>query len=131
MSGNTTLNGISASVTNNGIVDLSTSLRSILSSGSISGSSSATGITINGTGHFEDGILVKGKAQFNDDIIVNGRSISQSLVKIEERLKIVPDIKFDPELEKRWAALRELGERYRELEAEVREGEQAWAILNS
>ena len=75
-------------------------------------------------------ITVKGEAKFEDDIIVKGRSLTEALDRIEERLKIVPQLKFDPELEKRWEDLKALGDKYRELEAEILEGEKAWAILN-
>ena len=60
------------------------------------------------------------------DIKVNGRSLMDAIEALEQRLNIlVPN----PELEKEWDELRELGERYRELEKKCKEKGEMWAKL--
>lgn len=55
-------------------------------------------------------------AYFNADVKLQGKSLAETLSKIEERLNIVtPNI----QLEKEWEELRELGEKYRQLEKEI------------
>ena len=62
----------------------------------------------------------------NADIKVNGRSLMDAIGALEQRLNIlVPN----PELEKEWDELRELGERYRELEKQCKEKGNMWAKL--
>ena len=62
----------------------------------------------------------------NADIKVNGRSLMDAIDALEQRLNIlVPN----PELEKEWDELRELGERYRELEKKCKEKGEMWAKL--
>ena len=62
----------------------------------------------------------------NADIKVNGRSLMEAIDRLEERLNIlVPN----PELEKEWDELRELGERYRELEKKCKEKGEMWKKL--
>ena len=64
----------------------------------------------------------------NADIKVNGRSLMNAIEKLEERLNVlVPN----PELEKEWEELRELGERYRELEKQCKEKGEMWKKLKS
>lgn len=64
----------------------------------------------------------------NADIKVNGRSLMDAITALEERLNIlVPN----PELEKEWDELRELGERYRELEKKCKEKGEMWKKLKS
>lgn len=64
----------------------------------------------------------------NADIRVNGRSLMDSIERLEQRLNIlVPN----PELEKEWDELRELGERYRELEKKCKEKGEMWKKLKS
>jgi hypothetical protein len=75
-------------------------------------------------------LTVKGQAHFEDDIFIQGRSLSETLEKIEQRLKIASDIKFDPELEKKWEDLRTLGEQYRAMLDDVKEKEEIWRQLN-
>ena len=62
----------------------------------------------------------------NADILLNGRSLTQTLDGIESRLAI---LRPDPALEKEWTELRELGDRYRQLEAEIKEKMRVWDIL--
>lgn len=62
----------------------------------------------------------------NADINVNGRSLMDAIDALEQRLNIlVPN----PELEKEWDELRELGERYRELEKKCKEKGEMWKKL--
>lgn len=62
----------------------------------------------------------------NADIVVNGRSLMDAIDALEQRLHIlIPN----PELEKEWDELRELGNRYRELERLCKEKGTMWAKL--
>jgi hypothetical protein len=62
----------------------------------------------------------------NADILVNGRSLMNAIDALEQRLNImVPN----PELEAEWDELRELGDRYRELERQCKEKGDMWAKL--
>lgn len=62
------------------------------------------------------------------DIKVNGRSLMDAIDALEQRLNIlVPN----PELEAEWDELRELGERYRELEKKCQEKGDMWNKLKS
>jgi hypothetical protein len=64
----------------------------------------------------------------NADIKVNGRSLMDAISALEQRLNIlVPN----PELEKEWDELRELGDRYRELEKQCKEKGEMWNKLKS
>jgi hypothetical protein len=62
----------------------------------------------------------------NADIKINDVSLNETLKTIQERLNIlVPNSKF----EKEWDELKELGERYRKLEAELEEKSRMWTAL--
>lgn len=61
-------------------------------------------------------MTVKGILKVDGDIEIDGRSLSDRLSAIEDRLEI---LRPNPEIEKEWDELRELGERYRELEADI------------
>jgi hypothetical protein len=64
----------------------------------------------------------------NADIRVNGRSLMDAIDALEQRLNIlIPN----PELEAEWDELRELGQRYRELEKKCQEKGDIWAKLKS
>lgn len=64
----------------------------------------------------------------NADIKINGRSLMDAIDALEQRLNIlVPN----PELETEWDELRELGERYRELEKKCKEKGEMWKKLKS
>ena len=71
-------------------------------------------------------LSVKGNADFEGEVTIKGKSLTATLDKIEERLAILHP---NPELEDRWDELKELGKRYKELEAEIIEKERVWAIL--
>lgn len=62
----------------------------------------------------------------NADIVINGQSLNATLAAIQERLgMLVPN----PEVEAEWDQLRELGERYRELEKLCKEKSTVWNKL--
>ena len=71
-------------------------------------------------------LSVKGNADFEGEVTIKGKSLTATLDKIEERLAILHP---NPELEDRWDELKELGKRYKELEAEIIEKEKVWNIL--
>jgi hypothetical protein len=62
----------------------------------------------------------------NADIEINGKSLARAIEALEERLKIlVPN----PELEKEWDELKKLGNKYRTLEAKLKEQSKMWQKL--
>lgn len=62
------------------------------------------------------------------DIEINGKSLVNIIGVLEERLNVlVPN----PELEKEWNELKELGDKYRKLEAELKEKGEMWTKLKS
>jgi hypothetical protein len=67
-----------------------------------------------------------GDAEFRGDITVQGRSLKDFMDSVEQRLNI---LRPDPVLEAEWNQLRELGQRYRELEAELNEKSAMWTAL--
>jgi hypothetical protein len=69
---------------------------------------------------------VKGNANFEGDVKIKGKDLADMFEKIEERLAILHP---NPELEDKWDELKELGKRYKELEAEIIEKEKVWGIL--
>lgn len=71
-------------------------------------------------------LSVKGNADFEGEVTIKGKNLSDMFQKIEERLAILHP---NPELEDRWNELKELGKRYKELEAEIIEKEKIWSIL--
>jgi hypothetical protein len=71
-------------------------------------------------------IQVKGDAEFEGEVTIKGKKLSDMFEKIEERLAILHP---NPKLEDKWDELKELGKRYKELEAEIIEKERMWAIL--
>ena len=71
-------------------------------------------------------LKVNGNADFEGEVTIKGKSLSEMFDKIEERLAILHP---NPELEDRWDELKELGKRYKELEAELIEKEKVWTIL--
>ncbi len=65
-------------------------------------------------------LYVKGDAEIDGNLKVGGKNLMETLEKIEQRLNILT---VNPELEKRWDELRELGDKYRELEAYIQSKE--------
>ena len=72
-------------------------------------------------------LKVKGDADFEGEVTIKGKNLTEMLEKIDERLSILHPNK---KLEEKWDELKELGKRYKELEAEIIEKERVWAILN-
>lgn len=64
----------------------------------------------------------------NADIVINGVSLSESIKAIEQRLNLLT---VNPKLEAEWDQLRELGEQYRRLEAELLEKQRMWETLKN
>ena len=62
----------------------------------------------------------------NADIKINGESLLDVIKTLQNRLNVLVPNKA---LEAEWDELRELGERYRQLEKEFEEKSQAWATL--
>jgi len=62
------------------------------------------------------------------DIDINGKSMKSWMEQVEERLNMLT---ANPELEAEWDELRELGERYRELEKKCKEKAAVWNKLKS
>jgi hypothetical protein len=71
-------------------------------------------------------LTVKGNAEFDGDIKLKGKSLDETLTRIEQRLAI---IHVNTRLEKKWEKLKELGDQYRELEADILEKEKIVEIL--
>lgn len=71
-------------------------------------------------------LKVNGNADFEGEVTIKGKSLSEMFEKIEERLAILHP---NEKLEDKWDELKELGKRYKELEAEIIEKEKVWAIL--
>ena len=60
------------------------------------------------------------------DIEINGVSLVQTLQGLQDRLNI---LRPNADLESRWEELRQVRERYQQLEQEILEKEQAWRSL--
>jgi len=71
-------------------------------------------------------LLVHGDANFEGDLKIKGKSLIDSLEKIEEKLAI---LRPNEELEEKWEQLRELRNRYIELEKDIIAKEKVWNIL--
>jgi hypothetical protein len=71
-------------------------------------------------------LSVSGDANFAGDVRVQGRSLAEFMEQVEQRLNILQP---NPELEQEWDELRELGERYRELERQCKEKARMWNTL--
>ena len=82
--------------------------------------------TTSTTTSIENTLQVKGDSEFDGDITVRGRSLTEFMDSVEQRLNI---LRPNPALESEWDQLRELGEQYRELEQQLTEKAQMWAVL--
>ena len=106
---------------NTTMTDTSDWLSSSLSTVALSNPSSTTVADGSGVISSKPGtMIVKG------DIEVGGRSLMRTLDAIEQRLNILQP---NPALEAEWLELRELGQRYRQLEAELLEKQEMWTTL--
>jgi hypothetical protein len=83
-------------------------------------------ISITSGNLYDNSLRVNGDAEITGKLKVHGQDIGDILNKIEQRLAI---LRPNPELESRWDELRELGERYRALEADLTEKELMWSKL--
>jgi hypothetical protein len=99
--------------------NITTSVSSAQSYVTVSGSN---GTSTNNSGITSPSIYVHGKSKFDDDVTINGNlklngiDLAQSLKRIEERLLLLtPNLSLESE----WDELRELGERYRQLEQDM------------
>lgn len=82
---------------------------------------SAAPMTVNASGIVE----LKGESA---DITINGMSLKTTLEALQERLNWMQP---NTELEAEWDQLRELGDRYRELEQQCKEKSQMWTKLKT
>lgn len=78
------------------------------------------------TTSYSSDLKVRGDTEIDGDLIVKGVNIGETLSRIEERLAI---LKINPELESKWDRLKDLGEQYRKLEAEILDQEKVYNIL--
>lgn len=69
-----------------------------------------------------DGIIMKE----GTDLKLGNVSLKDFIDRIEQRLALLTP---NPELEKEWAELKELGDRYRALEKDIKEKMETWEIL--
>ena len=72
-------------------------------------------------------LKVTGDAEIDGQLKVGGKNIGELLDKIEQRLAILTP---NPELEAKWEELKELGDRYRELEKDILEKEAIYRTLS-
>jgi hypothetical protein len=85
----------------------------------------ATGANINPAMAVSQGGTIEVQGE-DADIKINGKSMKTWMEAVEERLNILTP---NPELEKDWDELQELGERYRALERKCKEKAQMWEAL--
>ena len=64
----------------------------------------------------------------NADISINGVRLGDRLTAIEQQLNI---LRPNMEVEAEWDELRQLGERYRQLEQEIKEKMEVWRLLQA
>lgn len=62
------------------------------------------------------------------DITINGVRLGDRLTAIEQQLNI---LRPNTEIESEWDELRQLGERYRQLEQEIKEKMEVWRLLQA
>lgn len=74
----------------------------------------------------QSSLQVNGDANFEGDVKIKGKSLVDMLEKIEEKLAI---LRPNEQLEEKWDELRELRNRYKELEQEIIAKEKMWDIL--
>ena len=71
-------------------------------------------------------VRIMGDAEFEGEVTSKGVKLDDRLNAIEDRLAI---LRPNHDLEGKWEELKELGERYRQLEKEILEKESMWDIL--
>jgi hypothetical protein len=115
-----------------------------MNSGTLSSNSTGAYNTAIGASSFvstsaSNSITISGNSSFTtisaDDIKINQLSLRESIIdmqksidKIEKRVRI---LHINPELESRWDELKELGEKYREMEKEFLHLEKVYEALKS
>lgn len=104
----------------NNTITAATAMPYTVATGSIS---NGYGINLTQSGH---NLHVNGGAIFEKDITVQGVKLNERLDAIEERLAI---LRPNNDLENKWQELKELGEKYRQLEKEILEKERIWETL--
>jgi hypothetical protein len=62
------------------------------------------------------------------DIVVNGSSLVDAINSIKDRLNC---LQINPELEKEWEELRQLGDQYRKLEQHIQDKQATWDRLKA
>ena len=124
---NNTTNGGYTITTGTGIGNLSPSINLGSGIGTIL-TTGTNGLTFSdwGNAYPSNTLQVKGDAEFEGDVKIKGKSLADTLEKIEEKLAI---FKPNEKLEEKWEELRELRNRYIELEKEIIEKEKMWDIL--
>jgi hypothetical protein len=85
-------------------------------------SSTSTSSSINST------LTVTGDTEITGNLTVKGRNLCDLLDIIESRLAI---LQINPALEEEFSELRELGDRYREMEAKLTEQKRIFKILKT
>ncbi len=106
-----------------GTLPLGTSSSSIFTSAGTNGTWSGYGANDASVKIGTDGIHIKEQG----DIKLGNVSLKDFIERIEQRLAILSP---NPELEKEWAELKELGDQYRALEKHITEKMKTWEILN-
>jgi hypothetical protein len=79
----------------------------------------ANGLQVSGNAVFQDAV-------FRGKVIVEGVDLMEALTKIEKRLGI---LRTNSELEQQFQELKDLGDKYRELEKEFSEKWECWNVL--
>lgn len=101
-----------------------------INSGALNSGYNNAGLTItpypNITTNQNHSLTVQGTAHFEDEIIIKGKKLSEILEGIENRLAILHPTS---ELEERWEELKELRNKYIELEKNIIEKEKIWNEL--
>lgn len=95
--------------------------------GPITTDSSWVGDTIYYPSKVDTALTVNGDATIKGKLKIGDKDIGELLSAIESRLAILTP---NPGLEEKWNSLRELGDKYRQLEKEIIEQEELYKILS-
>jgi hypothetical protein len=123
---NTNYQELSPLIDNNGNAGIG-NMTSVVNSGSVF---SFSGSTLNYDpidSRLKNSLKVAGNAEIDGQLKVGGKNLCELLDQIERRLAILTP---NPELEAKWEELKELGERYRELEKDILEKEAIYKTLS-
>lgn len=72
------------------------------------------------------GLRVSGDLELEGELRIKGKDLNKIISDIEQRLAI---LHVNPGLEEKWQELKNLGDQYRALEAEILEKERMWKVL--